>query len=66
MTDEHVSQFDYPVEIDDNHTAAESPGYDIDRFECDLTGAYTHTGGWPSFGYCPYCGLAFGEEEGDA
>lgn len=50
------SQFDYPVELKDGHRAVDTPGYgERDRLECP-TGAHTHTGGWPAFDYCPFCG----------
>lgn len=54
---EHDPQFDYPVQIDPDHTAAEPVGYDGDKFTCEVgKPAYTHTGAWPTWDFCPYCG----------
>lgn len=50
-------QFDYPVRVAANHRAVGSTDYGLrDRFECAETRAYIHTGGWPAFEYCPFCG----------
>lgn len=49
-------QYDYPVKIDESHRAVESHHYSRDRFDCANTSAYIHTGGWPAFAYCPFCG----------
>lgn len=51
-------QFDYPVQIDDAHVAIDSCDYAGDRFECTAKSekAYTHTGGWPAWNHCPFCG----------
>jgi len=49
-------QFDYPVSIVNNHRAVDTNDYTRDRFDCLDTGAYIHTGGWPAFDYCPFCG----------
>lgn len=52
-----TKQFDYPVTVADGHRAVESTDYGLrDRFECENTRAYFHTGGWPAFDYCPFCG----------
>ncbi len=51
-------QFDYPVEIGNDHRVTEGDMYDGDRFECSVDGAYTHTGAWPTWSYCPYCGVS--------
>ena len=51
-----TEQFDYPVQITDSHRASESVGYSGDRFDCSVIGAYMHTGAWPAWGYCPFCG----------
>lgn len=53
---EHESQFDYPVELANDHKAIDTPDYGPeDKFECS-GGAYTHTGAWPAWDYCPFCG----------
>lgn len=49
-------QYDYPVEIDSTHRVKEPVGYDGDKFECGERDAYTHTGGWPAWNFCPFCG----------
>lgn len=48
-------QFDYPVSLGAGHRVVESDEYDGDRFEC-TTHTYTHTGAWPTWDYCPWCG----------
>jgi hypothetical protein len=53
---EDSSQFDYPVDLGDGHASYESVGHSGDKFQCK-TGAYTHTGAWPAFDYCPFCGV---------
>lgn len=50
------SQFDYPVRLEGQHVAHESVDYDGDKFKCYSTDAYTHTGAWPTWNFCPYCG----------
>lgn len=58
MTDEMTPDpiFDYPIDLDGRHRVTEGKVHDGDRYFCKLTGAYTHTGAWPTWGYCPYCG----------
>jgi len=55
---EREPQFDYPVTISEGHKAVETVDYGEgkDRFECEPSGAYTHTGAWPAFDFCPFCG----------
>lgn len=51
-------QFDYPVQLGENHRAIDTDDYPRlgDRFECDTNEAYMHTGAWPTWGFCPFCG----------
>lgn len=49
-------QFDYPVKLTGHHVAYESIDHTGDKFKCHTTDAYTHTGAWPTFDYCPWCG----------
>jgi hypothetical protein len=50
-----TEQFEYPVEISDSHRVFDTPDYAGDRFECH-TGAHMHTGAWPTWDFCPFCG----------
>lgn len=51
-----AEQFDYPVTLPGSHSVAETNNYDGDTFECQSIGAYMHTGAWPTWSYCPFCG----------
>jgi len=48
-------QFDYPVDLGNGHLVGVSMDYSGDKFGCD-SGAYMHTGAWPTWDYCPFCG----------
>lgn len=51
-----TDQVDYPVNIDDSHRASDTMDYSGDRFDCAVNGAWMHTGAWPTWSYCPFCG----------
>ena len=55
-----VGAIDYPVNLSTGHEVTEGTHYDGDRFECNLHNAYMHTGGWPTWSYCPFCGAEVG------
>lgn len=55
-TDGGTEQFDHPVEIDDAHQVTESVDYSGNRFQCAVADAYMHTGAWPTWSFCPFCG----------
>jgi len=54
--------FDYPVELGDNHTVSDTVDYSGDTFKCGVTDAYFHTGAWPTFDHCPFCGGYISDE----
>jgi len=49
-------QFDYPVKLKGHHVVYEPIGYEGGQFKCHPSDAHTHTGAWPTWDYCPYCG----------
>ena len=56
MSSDGTEQFDYPVKIDDAHRVTESVDHSGDLFDCAANEAYMHTGAWPTWSYCPFCG----------